>query len=427
MIDKPAWLAGGRLCPPDTLNYSTDRANLGHARGPAYAEAMAEIYAACHAVLRPGGRLVVVTKNTRRKGRTLDLAGLTVALATRAGFSYLGHVIALHAAIRDGDLAARPSYWQATQLRHARERGEPAHLVAHEDVTVVHPHHDHPRRPPMPTDLPLSVWPTAQRNARAQRAGRYVEISGHHPAKMLPAIAARAIATYTKPGDLVLDPMAGIGSTLVEAVHLGRDAIGVEYEPQWAELARANLAYARAQGATGHGEVVCGDARHVTTVVDPAVRGLVALVLTSPPYGPSLHGQVTARPGQGIAKSHDRYSTDPANLAHVGLAGLLDAMRTILAGCACLLRPGGYRGHDRPAVVARRPAHRPARRPGPSRRGGRPRPLRTQRGPPGRAARRPPGAPHLVLRPRTGPQGSSCRHPSTGHRPRGLSRLPATA
>ncbi|MDA8282084.1 MAG: DNA methyltransferase [Actinomycetota bacterium] len=135
VIDKPAWLAGGRLCPADTLNYSTDRANLGHARGTAYEKAMAEIYAACQAVLRPGGRLVVVTKNTRRKGRTLDLAGLTVALATAAGFTYLGHVIALHAAIRDGDLVARPSYWQTTQIRHARSRGEPAHLVAHEDVT----------------------------------------------------------------------------------------------------------------------------------------------------------------------------------------------------------------------------------------------------------------------------------------------------
>jgi hypothetical protein len=97
---------------------------------------MADVYAACHGVLRPGGHLVVVTKNTRRKGRTLDLAGLTVALATAAGFSYLGHVIALHAAIRDGDLVARPSYWQTTQIRHARAKGEPAHLVAHEDVTV---------------------------------------------------------------------------------------------------------------------------------------------------------------------------------------------------------------------------------------------------------------------------------------------------
>ena len=136
MIDKQAWIAGGRLCPADTLNYSTDKANLGHARGPAYEQAMAGVYAACHGVLRPGGHLVVVTKNTRRKGRTLDLAGLTVTLATAAGFSYLGHVIALHAAIRDGDLVARPSYWQTTQVRHARAKGEPAHLVAHEDVTV---------------------------------------------------------------------------------------------------------------------------------------------------------------------------------------------------------------------------------------------------------------------------------------------------
>jgi hypothetical protein len=158
---------------------------------------------------------------------------------------------------------------------------------------------------------------------------------------MLPAIAARAIATYTEPGDLVLDPMAGIGSTLIEAVHLGRDAIGVEYEQEWATLARANLEHARAQGAPGHGEVVCGDARHLGAVVDPAVRGLVSMVLTSPPYGPSLHGQVDARPGKGVVKSHDRYSKDPANLAHVGLAGLLDAMGTVFAGCALLLRPGG--------------------------------------------------------------------------------------
>ena len=194
----------------------------------------------------------------------------------------------------------------------------------------------------MPGDFPLSVWPTAQRNARTQRAGRYVEISGTHPAKMLPAIAQRTIATYSAPGDLVLDPMAGIGSTLVEAMHLGRDAIGVEYEANWAELARANLAHARDQGASGHGEILCGDSRHLGALVDPAVSGLVALVLTSPPYGPSLHGQVTARPGQGIAKSHHRYSTDPANLAHVGLGGLLDAMRTILASCASVLRPGGF-------------------------------------------------------------------------------------
>jgi modification methylase len=190
--------------------------------------------------------------------------------------------------------------------------------------------------------LPLSVWPTAQHTARAQRHGRYLDVSVAHPAKMLPAIAQRVITTYTQPGDLVVDPMAGVGSTLVEAVHLGRDAIGIEYEPRWAELAEANLAHARSQGATGHGEVVCGDARDLPSLIDPAARGLVALVLTSPPYGPALHGQVTAKPGAGVRKYDNRYSTDPANLAHVGLAGLLDAMHTVLSGAARVLRPGGY-------------------------------------------------------------------------------------
>ncbi|MDA8342245.1 MAG: DNA methyltransferase [Actinomycetota bacterium] len=191
-------------------------------------------------------------------------------------------------------------------------------------------------------ELPLSVWPTAQHTARAQRHGRYLDVSVAHPAKMLPAIAQRVITTYTQPGDLVIDPMAGVGSTLVEAVHLGRDAIGIEYEPRWAELAEANLAHARSQGATGHGEVVCGDARDLPSLIDPAARGLVALVLTSPPYGPALHGQVAAKPGAGVRTYDNRYSTDPANLAHVGLAGLLDAMRTILSGAARVLRPGGY-------------------------------------------------------------------------------------
>ena len=202
---------------------------------------------------------------------------------------------------------------------------------------------------PAPSDLPLSVWPVAQRTARAQRSGRYLELSGTHPAKMLPAIAQRAIATYTRPGDLVLDPMCGIGTTLVEAVHLGRDTIGVEYEEPWADLARTNVELAREQGATGHAEVVTGDARSLDSIVDPAVRGLVSLVVTSPPYGASLHGQVRVRAGQGLAKSHDRYSRDPGNLAHQSTENLLGGFTTILQGCARLLRPGGF------VVVTARP------------------------------------------------------------------------
>jgi modification methylase len=136
MIDKPAWQAGGSMCPRDTLNYSRDPANLGRARGGSWRSAMAEVLAGCAHVLRPGGLLVTVTKNTRRAGRLNDLATATVQLADQAGFAYLQHLIALHAAIRHGGLVARPSFWQLTQTRKARARGEPAHLVVHEDVLV---------------------------------------------------------------------------------------------------------------------------------------------------------------------------------------------------------------------------------------------------------------------------------------------------
>lgn len=137
MIDRDAWLSRRQdMCAPDTFNYSANRDNLGHARGRKYAESMAEVYAACYAALRPGGAIVTVTKNMRRDGALVDLAALTVALLREAGFAYLEHVVALHAAIRDTQLFARPSFWQLSQTRKARSRGLPLHLVVHEDVLV---------------------------------------------------------------------------------------------------------------------------------------------------------------------------------------------------------------------------------------------------------------------------------------------------
>jgi modification methylase len=202
-----------------------------------------------------------------------------------------------------------------------------------------------PSAPPAPAPasgqgLPLSVWPTAQRTGSTQRRGRYLPAATAHPAKMLPAIAATAITRYTRPGDLVADPMCGIGTTLIEAIHHGRDALGIEYEPRWAELAAAGITHARRHGATGTGEVICGDARQLPNLLPATARGRVALVVTSPPYGPSLHGRVRADAG-GVRKFNHRYSRDPVNLAHHGLDTLLEGITAILAGCTALLRPGG--------------------------------------------------------------------------------------
>ena len=200
------------------------------------------------------------------------------------------------------------------------------------------------QRPDRDPRSPLSVWVTAQQDARTQRRGRYLPAATAHPAKMLPAIAATAITRYSEPGDLVADPMCGIGTTLVEAVHLGRDAIGVEYEPRWAHIAAANITHARRNGAAGQAEVIRGDARQLPALMPPGIAGRVALVVTSPPYGRSVHGQVRAEQrtgGGGVEKYDNRYSDDPANLACHGLDDLLDGFTRILAGCTALLRPGG--------------------------------------------------------------------------------------
>lgn len=190
----------------------------------------------------------------------------------------------------------------------------------------------------------MSVWNTAPTCARVQRNGRYVPGSAAHPAKMLPAIAAHAIRVYTRPGDLVLDPMCGIGTTLVEAIRLGRNALGIEYEPRWARLAALNTRLATQDPGAGTGTVHRGDARQLTGLVPAVFHGAVDLVVTSPPYGNSLHGHVrsTRETGErGVVKKDYRYSHDPANLAHASTDQLLNAFTEILTQCRRILRPGG--------------------------------------------------------------------------------------
>jgi len=98
--------------------------------------------------------------------------------------------------------------------------------------------------------------------------------------------------------------------------------------------------------------VIRGDARQLPALLPPGTAGRAALVVTSPPYGPSVHGQVRAEQrsgGGGVEKYDNRYSHDPANLAHHGLDEMLAGFTQILASCKMLLRPGGV------VVVTARP------------------------------------------------------------------------
>jgi SAM-dependent methyltransferase len=190
-----------------------------------------------------------------------------------------------------------------------------------------------------------SVWRVGDQPARVQRRGRYLPGSNAHPGKMLPALAREAIGRYSHPGELVLDPMCGIGTTLVEAIHLDRRALGVELEPRWATLAAANLRHAHDRGAPGHGLALRGDARQLGRGLCNQYAGQVQLILTSPPYGPSLHGQVRKGDG-GVRKFDYRYSRNPDNLAHLSHHGgrkpsFDSVLAEILAACHRMLAPNG--------------------------------------------------------------------------------------
>lgn len=59
-----------------------------------------------------------------------------------------------------------------------------------------------------------------------------------YPARFSPIFAREAIKTFTMPGDFVLDPFCGGGTTLVEALSLGRRAAGMDVSSLATFLAR---------------------------------------------------------------------------------------------------------------------------------------------------------------------------------------------
>ena len=62
-----------------------------------------------------------------------------------------------------------------------------------------------------------------------------------HPAPFPEELPRRLIKIYSYPQDLVLDPFAGSGTTLVAAKRLGRPSIGVEINPNFCDLTVRNL------------------------------------------------------------------------------------------------------------------------------------------------------------------------------------------
>ncbi len=62
-----------------------------------------------------------------------------------------------------------------------------------------------------------------------------------HPTQKPESLLRRVLLATTNPGDLVLDPFSGTGTTAAAAKALGRDYIGIEADSSYARLSRSRL------------------------------------------------------------------------------------------------------------------------------------------------------------------------------------------
>ncbi|HEX6442024.1 MAG TPA: site-specific DNA-methyltransferase [Stellaceae bacterium] len=127
--------------------------------------------------------------------------------------------------------------------------------------------------------IPLCGGPERLRDGDGRKA---------HPTQKPEALLHRVLLASTRPGDLVLDPFFGTGTTGAVAKRLGRRFIGIERDPGYARLARRRIAAIRPAPA----EAVALDSRREAPRV---------------PFG-SLVERGLLAPGEALVDARRRWS-----------------------------------------------------------------------------------------------------------------------
>lgn len=104
-----------------------------------------------------------------------------------------------------------------------------------------------------------------------------------HYANKPPTLMREIIEFFTKKGQVVLDPFAGVGGTLLGASMCGRQAVGIELEQRWIDV---YLAVCKQEHIEPQ-EIICGDCLEVMPRLIQAGRQFDAII-TDPPYSPAL-------------------------------------------------------------------------------------------------------------------------------------------
>ncbi len=92
-----------------------------------------------------------------------------------------------------------------------------------------------------PQDLPAGFQPTDDTWYYPRVAGTFKERQGFHGCQMPEQLLGRIIRVSSNPGDIVLDPFAGSGTTLAVAKKLGRKWLGCELSDEYVRAATERL------------------------------------------------------------------------------------------------------------------------------------------------------------------------------------------
>jgi len=133
---------------------------------------------------------------------------------------------------------------------------------------------------------------------------KFLEHAIAHPAKMNTKLLEFLIKTFTREGDVVLDPMAGSGSTGVVGSLLGRNVVQVDIERKffgWMEEARRRVERQSTLKPKGWIRNIRGDARKLSELLKRADA-----IVTSPPYSETFSSSKAGEATRtGKTKIHD--------------------------------------------------------------------------------------------------------------------------
>jgi site-specific DNA-methyltransferase (adenine-specific) len=128
-----------------------------------------------------------------------------------------------------------------------------------------------------PQEAPEMFGPNADTWNASRVCGTFKEREGWHGCQMPISVLNRIILASSNPGDVVLDPFNGSGTTTVAAALLGRKYVGIDQSAEYVGYAQTRLEHALQQAASAKAEGAHGSLFDKTVVAasDPQRKSKV--------------------------------------------------------------------------------------------------------------------------------------------------------